>query len=149
MLDYLYPRIYFSPDGDEEGGGEDSGSDYGSDENGGVDNGGIVYESEDELVAEDVIKPYAIPTTTEYVNVSAIPGTKSITSFLMPSRDVDPLIGGLTEGSIPSQGLGVLVYILGNPGGKFYLNIKVMNLSVHASGQQLFVGILEGKGLIL
>ena len=22
MLDYLYPRIYFSPDGDEEGGGE-------------------------------------------------------------------------------------------------------------------------------
>ena len=142
MLDYLYPRIYFSPDGDEEGGGEDS--DYGSDENGGVDNGGGVYESEDELVAEDIIEPYAIPTTTEYVNVSAIPGTKSITSFLMPSSDVNPFIGGFTEGSIPSQGLEVLVYILGNPGGKFYLNIKdidddkifdLSNTEIPASGR--------------
>ena len=138
MLDYLYPRIYFSPDGDEEGGG----SDYGDS---GDDSDDIVFESEDEIAADDLlIDPYTVPTITNDIDVSTIPGIKSITSFLIPSNSSNPLIYGSTEGNIPSQGLDVLAYIIGNPGGKFYLNIKdidddqvlnLTNVEIPASGK--------------
>ena len=70
MLDYLYPRIYFSPDGDEEGGGEDS--DYGGGENGGVDDYTGLPLSEDDAVGDhDIPRSWGIALggVTEYSNL--------------------------------------------------------------------------------
>jgi len=108
MINLLYPWIYYDmAEGDGEGGGEDEPPKNG--------NGGDVELPADILAVQQV-------ETVE--DVLSIPGNKYISSFTILSPIGEPLIGGYTEGSVPSGGGNILATVIGNPGGKFYLNIK-------------------------
>ena len=126
MLDSLYPRYYLDfaaegEGGEDEGGGEDP---AGGGEIGDIpfdyDPGGEEVELEDVEYAADVL---AVQEALA-ADVSTIPGNKYISSFTILSSNGEPLIGGSTEGSVSAGGGSILANIIGNPGGKFYLNIK-------------------------
>jgi len=165
MINSLYPWIYFS-EGEGDGGG-DSGGDGGGDSGGeGGDAPAGGYESTTsqgvpvtttttattETIAAETgiygvdpsIESKKAPIKVKIVDVTAIPGDKLLQSLVIPSSLKNPLIGGTKEGNVPAAGLNAPAYVVGNPGGKFYLNIvdinddevfDLSNVTIPASGK--------------
>ena len=165
MIDLLYPWMYFDMSGEGEG---DNGGGEGGGGEGGGGGGGDPAASGEESYYESVSLPvdvinevevsadygiYGIdpdeeskkaPIKIKVVDVTAIPGDKLLQSLVIPSSLKNPLIGGIKEGNILAEGLNAPAYIVGSPGGKFYLNIvdinddeifDLSNVTIPASGK--------------
>lgn len=64
------------------------------------------------------------PIRKQYIAPSTIKGNKIIQGLFMKPISTLPLIGGVSEGNIPSSGANIESYVFGSPGAKFYLEIK-------------------------
>ena len=146
----LYPHYWIYYDmADEEGGGgsEDDGEsediEYGEDDTSGAD---VEYGDDD--ISTDIEAPVmTAPVEQVVVDVSTILGNKYLQSLVLSSDPNNPLIDGVKEGNIPSEGLSVLTYVIGNPGARFYLDIvdidddpifSLSNVQIQASGRYTF-----------
>ena len=125
MISLLYPWMYFDMAEEENGGGDDAPPEDEEEEYVPPDEekGEEIVITEEEEEEEGVILIQNAPVAQEVIDVSAIPGNKYISSFLIFSTGNKSLIEEAIEGNIPGSGVSATAHVIGSPGGKFYLNI--------------------------